>query len=39
MKGLVDTVNQDTERVFMVGVQLKADNAWCVEESLFELSE
>ena len=27
MKGLVDTVNQDTERVFMVGVQLKADNA------------
>jgi GTP-binding protein HflX len=39
MKGLVDTVNQDTERVFMVGVQLKADNAWCVEESMDELSE
>ena len=39
MKGLVDTVNQNTERVFMVGVQLKADNAWCVEESMDELSE
>jgi GTP-binding protein HflX len=39
MKGLVDTVNQDTERVFMIGVQLKADNAWCVEESMDELSE
>ena len=39
MKGLIDTVNQDTERVFMVGVQLKADNAWCVEESMDELSE
>ena len=39
MKSLVDTVNQDTERVFMVGVQLKADNAWCVEESMDELSE
>ena len=39
MKGLVDTINQDTERVFMVGVQLKADNAWCVEESMDELSE
>ena len=39
MKGLVDTVNQDTERVFTVGVQLKADNAWCVEESMDELSE
>ena len=39
MKGLVDTVNQETERVFMVGVQLKADNAWCVEESMDELAE
>ncbi|MAJ16026.1 MAG: GTPase HflX [Opitutia bacterium TMED67] len=25
--------------MFMVGVQLKADNAWCVEESMDELSE
>jgi GTP-binding protein HflX len=39
MKGLVDTINQETERVFMIGIQLKADNAWCVEESMDELSE
>ena len=39
MKGLVDTINQETERVFMIGIQLKADNAWSVEESMDELSE
>ncbi len=39
MKSLVDTINHETERVFMIGVQLKGDKAWSVEESLDELSE
>ncbi len=39
MKGLVDTINRETERVFMVGVQLKSGDAWCIEESLEELAE
>jgi len=39
MKGLVDTINQETEKVFMIGVQLKADHAWSVEESMDELAE
>ncbi|MEC7882423.1 MAG: GTPase HflX [Verrucomicrobiota bacterium] len=39
MKSLVDTINHETERVFMIGVQLKDDKAWSVEESLDELSE
>ena len=39
MKSLVDTINHETEKVFMIGVQLKDDKAWSVEESLDELSE
>ena len=39
MKGLVDIINRETERVFVVGVQLKSDNAWCIDESLDELEE
>ena len=39
MKGLVDTINRETERVFLVGVQLKAEDAWCIDESLDELAE
>ena len=39
MKGLVDTINRETERVFLVGVQLKAEDAWCFDESLDELTE
>ena len=39
MKGLVDTINRETERVFMVGVQLKSEDAWCIDESLEELAE
>ena len=39
MKGLVDTINRETERVFLVGVQLKAEDAWCIDESLDELTE
>ena len=39
MKGLVDIINRETERVFVVGVQLKSENAWCIDESLDELEE
>ena len=39
MKGLVYTINRETERVFLVGVQLKAEDAWCIDESLDELAE
>ena len=39
MKGLVDTINRETERVFLVGVQLKVEDAWCIDESLDELAE
>ncbi len=39
MKGLVDIINRETERVFIVGVQLKGQDAWCIDESLDELAE
>ena len=39
MKGLVDIINRETERVFIVGVQLKGHDAWRIEESLDELEE
>jgi len=39
VKGLVDIINRETERVFVVGVQLKSENAWCIDESLDELEE
>ena len=39
MKGLVDIINREIERVFVVGVQLKSENAWCIDESLDELEE
>ena len=39
MKGLVDIINRETERGFVVGVQLKSENAWCIDESLDELEE
>ena len=39
MKGLVDIINRETERVFIVGVQLKGQDAWCIDESLDELEE
>ncbi|HIM23272.1 MAG TPA: GTPase HflX, partial [Verrucomicrobia bacterium] len=32
-------MNRETERVFVVGVQLKSENAWCIDESLDELEE
>ena len=39
MKGLVEIINRETERVFIVGVQLKGEDAWCIDESLDELEE
>ena len=32
-------INRETERVFIVGVQLKGQDAWCIDESLDELEE
>ena len=32
-------INRETERVFIVGVQLKGQDAWCIGESLDELEE
>ena len=39
MKGLVEIINRETERVFIVGVQLQGQDAWCIDESLDELEE
>ena len=39
MKGLGDIINRETERVFIVGVQLKGHDAWRIDESLDELDE
>jgi GTP-binding protein HflX len=39
VKGLVDIINRQTERVFIVGVQLKGHDAWRIDESLDELEE
>ena len=39
MKALISTATKRTERVFLVGVQLKSRNHWQVDESLDELAE
>ena len=39
MKGLIDIINRETERVFIIGVQLKGEDAWCIDGSLDELEE
>jgi GTP-binding protein HflX len=39
VKGLVDIINRETERVFIVGVQLKGHDTWRIDESLDELEE
>ena len=39
MKALIDTANQKTERVFLIGVELKSRSAWDVQDSLEELAE
>ena len=39
MKALIDTVNRRTERVFLIGVEIKGGSAWDVQDSLEELAE
>lgn len=39
MKALVETATKRTERVFLVGVELKSRSRWDVEDSLNELAE
>jgi len=39
LKALIETRNRRTERVFLVGVELKARNGWDIRDSLEELSE
>ncbi|MGZ8920026.1 MAG: GTPase HflX [Limisphaerales bacterium] len=39
MKALVEIASQRTERVFLVGVELKSRSRWDVEDSLNELAE
>ena len=39
MKALVETATKRTERVFLVGVELKSRSKWDVEDSLNELAE
>ncbi|KAB2674358.1 MAG: GTPase HflX [Verrucomicrobia bacterium] len=39
MKALLDTVERRSERVFLVGAELKARSAWDVRDSLDELAE
>jgi GTPase len=39
LKALVETATQRTERVFLVGVELKSRSKWDVEDSLNELAE
>jgi GTP-binding protein HflX len=39
LKALIETRNRRTERVFLVGVELKARNGWDTHDSLEELSE
>ena len=39
MKALIETRNRRTERVFLVGVELKNRNGWDIHDSLEELSD
>ena len=39
MKALVETATKRTERVFLIGVELKSRSRWDVEDSLNELAE
>ncbi|HVV72914.1 MAG TPA: GTPase HflX [Verrucomicrobiae bacterium] len=39
MKALIETRTRRTERVFLVGVELKSRNGWATSDSLEELSE
>lgn len=39
MKALISTANRKTERVFLVGLELKSRSAWEVQDSLDELKQ
>src|SRR6266576_2010644 len=39
LKALIETRNRRTERVFLVGVELKSRQGWETDDSLDELSE
>jgi GTP-binding protein HflX len=39
LKALIETRNTKTERVFLVGAELKSRNGWAIRDSLEELSE
>jgi GTP-binding protein HflX len=39
LKSLIETRNKRTERVFLVGVELKSRNGWEIRDSLEELAE
>ncbi len=39
MKALIETATRRTERVFLVGIEVKARAAWALEDSLGELGE
>ncbi|MBI3192534.1 MAG: hypothetical protein HYZ36_07710, partial [Pedosphaera parvula] len=39
MKALITTANHRTERVFLVGLELKSRQAWEVQDSLEELKQ
>ncbi|HWI58851.1 MAG TPA: GTPase HflX [Bacillota bacterium] len=39
MKALIETRNRKTERVFLVGIELKSKGGWEIRDSLEELSE
>ena len=39
MKALIETATKKTERVFLVGLELKSNSSWNLKESLDELSE
>src|ERR1043166_9136316 len=39
LKALIETANKRTERVFLVGVELKGRTRWEIQDSLDELAE
>jgi len=39
LKALIETANRRTERVFLVGLELKSRSAWDIQDSLEELAE
>ncbi len=39
MKALIETATKRTERVFLVGLELKSRSSWALQDSLNELSE